>query len=265
MRFFLCLALFFAWTPTSWAGTHHIDYETVLPYAAPAEATADFVGEQGADKSEIVNAEKAQRTEVTVDHSAKHIQAKQRFGPFQVLDARRAAIVGPTDTNSPEQLAAMLRHYPDIALLEMVEAPGTYDDSANLTVGRMIRAAGIATHVPANGSVRSGAVELFLAGVDRSMENGAEFAVHAWMDERGLEADDYAMASPEHRKYLVYYQEMGMSAQRALSFYRMTNSVPHGDALWLSAYDMRRWSEDPLPNINPLWERATQLAYLDSN
>ena len=68
-------------------------------------------------------------------------------------------------------------------MLEMIEAPGTEDDRANLRLGRLIRARGIATHVPAGGSVRSGGVELFLAGTRRIADPGAEFAVHAWADE----------------------------------------------------------------------------------
>ena len=55
----------------------------------------------------------------------------------------------------------------------------TEDDGANLRLGRMIRARGIATYVPAGGSVRSGGVELFLAGARRFADPDAEFAVHA--------------------------------------------------------------------------------------
>jgi hypothetical protein len=135
----------------------------------------------------------------------------------------------------------MLGAFPQIALLEMVECPGTEDDRANLRLGRMIRAAGIATHVPAGGSVRSGGVELFLAGAKRSADSRAEFAVHAWIDEDGREAGDYAASAPENRKYLDYYRQMGMSDAEARSFYAMTNSVPHAQALWLDGADMARW------------------------
>ena len=89
------------------------------------------------------------------------------FGPFRVLDPNRAALVGVTDEATPAQFQAMLRAYPGISVIEMIECPGTYDDRANLQLGRMIHARGIGTHVPAGGSVRSGAVELFLAGKTR--------------------------------------------------------------------------------------------------
>ena len=164
-----------------------------------------------------------------------------QYGPFRVLDARRAALVGSTGIGSPAQFDAMLRDFPQLEVLEMVEAPGTRNDIANLAVGRRIRAAGIATHVPGNGSVRSGAVELFLAGATRTMEPGAQFAVHSWLDNYGREPGDFAPDAPENRLYLDYYVEMGMSEARARDFYAMTNSVPHAAALWLRAADMEPW------------------------
>lgn len=163
------------------------------------------------------------------------------FGPFRVLDGSRAALVGVTDARSPAQFAAMLAAYPGITMLEMIEAPGTEDDRANLKLGRMIRARGITTYVPAGGSVRSGGVELFLAGARRIADPGAEFAVHAWADEDGREANDYPADAPENRAYVDYYVEMGLPPPQARAFYAMTNSVPHADARWLTAQDMGQW------------------------
>lgn len=168
--------------------------------------------------------------------------ALAHYGPFRVLDENRAAIVGSTDAASPRQFDAMLRDYPDIAQLEFVDAAGTNHDIANLAVGRRIRAAGMATHVPRNGSVRSGAVELFLAGTRRTMAQSAQFAVHSWIDNHGRQPQDFAPDAPENRLYLDYYEEMGMNAKRARAFYRMTNSVPHESARWLGSSQMRFWT-----------------------
>lgn len=166
------------------------------------------------------------------------------FGPFRVLDETRAVLVGVTGPATPAQFQAMMRAYPKLARLDFLECPGTDDDRANLATGRLIRAAGLETHVPADGSVRSGAVELFLAGKTRVIEDGAEFAVHSWLDDSGLQADDYAPDSPEHLTYLRYYRDMGMAEGQAKAFYDMTNSVPHQSALWLTAQDMRGWLDD---------------------
>lgn len=164
------------------------------------------------------------------------------FGPFDVIDATRAALVGETDSHSPADFQAMLRAFPHIRQIDMIDCPGTVDDVANLRLGRMIRARGIATHVPEGGSVRSGAVELFLAGARRSAAPGAEFAVHSWLDEDGRQAADFAADAPVNRTYLAYYREMGMTPQHAAAFYALTNSVPHERALWLRTPDIARYA-----------------------
>ena len=169
------------------------------------------------------------------------------YGPFRVIDNRRAALVDATDSRSPGQFTAMLHAFPGIKTLEMVECPGTEDDRANLRLGLMIHARGIATHVPSGGSVRSGAVELFVAGAQHSADHGAEFAVHSWADEFGLEPKDYAENAPENSAYIDYYRTMGMSEAEARGFYAMTNSVPNAEAKWLTAAEMGRWVRLDLP------------------
>lgn len=175
-----------------------------------------------------------------------------RFGPFRVIDETRAALVGTTDAASPDAFAAMLAAYPGIGVIEFADAAGTSNDLANLRLGRAIRAAGLATHVPAGGSARSGAVELFLAGTRRTLDPGALFAVHSWRDALGREPADFAPDALENRLYLDYYADMGMSAQEARAFYAMTNSVPHSGALWLEGAEMARWiAPDTLDPASP--------------
>ena len=155
------------------------------------------------------------------------------FGPFRVLSPQRVELNGSIESDTPAQFRALLRAFPSIRQIDMVDCPGTGDDEANLALARMVRKAGIATFVPNGGSVRSGGVELFLAGAVRRAEPGAEFAVHSWVDEDGLEPDDYAESDPVNQEYVAYYREMGMSADKAKAFYDLTNSVPHDEALYL--------------------------------
>lgn len=175
-------------------------------------------------------------------HSAPAIPlGAAAYGPFRVLDGGRAALVDVTDERSPAQFEAMLRDHPGIATIEMVDCPGTEDDLANLRLGRLIRQRGIATHVPAGGSVRSGGVELFLAGARRMADPGAEFAVHSWQDDTGMEPSDYGAAAPENLRYLDYYRQMGFSPIEAEAFYAMTNSVPFSSARWFGSGEMSLW------------------------
>jgi ATP-dependent protease ClpP protease subunit len=164
--------------------------------------------------------------------------ASVAFGPFTVVSADRAELNGSIESETPAQFIDMLRAFPAIRQIDMVDCPGTGDDEANLKLARMLRQAGIATNIPDGGSVRSGGVELFLAGTTRSAAPTAEFAVHSWRDEDGLEADDYAESDPVNQEYVNYYREIGMSEAKAKAFYAMTNSAPHDDALYLKRRDI---------------------------
>ncbi|PXW76426.1 hypothetical protein C7451_105200 [Blastomonas natatoria] len=162
------------------------------------------------------------------------IPALAAFGPFRVTGPATADMIGLVDSGTPDDFAAMLEAFPGIATLCMIECPGSEDDEANLKLARMLRKAGIETLVPAGGSVRSGAVELFLAGVKRRADSKAEFAVHSWRDELGREARDLPSDDPVHREYLDFYREMGLSEDSAARFYALTNSVSFDDAVMLA-------------------------------
>jgi len=216
--------------------------------AAPARAQSYVVSET------VTIEEWTEGAERLVQARGPAFAQGEAYGPFRVIDEHRAALVDATDGATPAQFRAMLRDHPGIATIEMLECPGTDDDTANLRLGRMIRAAGLTTHVPADGSVRSGAVELFLAGATRQVDDGAEFAVHAWRDSDGLGPRDFASDSPVNRAYLDYYREMGVADPRA--FYDMTNATPNADARWLTASDMRRW-------VGEGADATPAIAYLD--
>lgn len=172
---------------------------------------------------------------------APAIRGKTQFGPFAVIDGMTAEMAGDVDSATPRAFAAMLAAYPTLKRLEMVDCPGSLDEAANLVLARAIRRAGLATNVPPGGSVRSGAVELFLAGVTRSAAPDAEFGVHSWRDENGYEASDYPADDPVHAEYLNYYREMGLDAAKARAFYALTNSTSFDDVRYLTRDDMARF------------------------
>ncbi len=236
----------------------------VVSTAIPTRHGADFVGVRPQPRLSVSDVPRWQAPPVIDRSRRSYRRGLAHYGPFMVLDERRVALLGETNRATPAEFAAMMRDYPGLAQIDMVECPGTQDDIANMRLGRMIRAARLVVHVPAVGSVRSGAVELFLAGVERDIADGAEFAVHSWMDDYGREADDFAADAPENRKYLAYYREMGMDAGQARAFYDFTNSVPHHSARWLSAGEMRRWARPALGHAARLPESAPQRSREDA-
>ena len=222
LRFALILALLSP-APAFAQETATISVEVVQDTPATDPGGERFVAEGSADAGDL--------------------RAIASFGPFRVIDAARAALVDATDTATPRQFAQMLIAFPGLRTIEMVECPGTSDDTANLRLGRMIRRAGLDTYVPEGGSVRSGAVELFLAGKHRRADGGAQFAVHSWQDSDGFEPRDVAENDPVNLAYLAYYREMGLSEGQARAFYAMTNAVPHDEARWLSKDEFAQYAQ----------------------
>lgn len=176
------------------------------------------------------------------DESSERAPALARFGPFEVIAPDRVALVGDVDSYTPGEFRRMIAAWPGLRTLEIVECGGTVDDQANLALARMIRGAGLDTHVPAGGSARSGGVELFMAGVRRSADADAEFIVHAWLDELGREASEAPADDPAHAAYLTYYRDMGLSDQNARDFYALTNSAPHDAPRKLSLAELSRFA-----------------------
>ncbi|WP_062769098.1 hypothetical protein [Sphingopyxis terrae] len=167
--------------------------------------------------------------------------AQARFGPFAVVDGTTARMSGDVDDATPRQFAAMLAAFPGVKRLEMIDCPGSLDEEANLILARAIRRAGLETVVPSGGSVRSGAVELWLAGSTRRAAPDAEFGVHSWADEYGREAKDYPASDPVHAEYIGLYREMGMDDAHARAFYALTNATPFDQVRYLTRDDMARF------------------------
>ena len=162
------------------------------------------------------------------------------IGPFHLISADTVEMIGTVDSDTPAAFARLLADHPGVRRLVMVECPGSIDEDANHRLARAVRRAGIATHVPAGGSVRSGAVELWLAGATRTAERSAEFGVHSWRDEDGRDARDYAASDPVHSEYLAFYREMGLNERTAREFYALTNSVGFDEVRMLSSADIAR-------------------------
>lgn len=175
---------------------------------------------------------------VETEHPAT---ALATFGPFAVIAPDVAEMRGATDAASPAQFQQMIAAYPALKTLRMIDVAGTENDDANFEVARLIRKTGIGTIVPANGSVRSGGVELFLAGVTRRAEPGAEFGVHSWQGENGVDARDSSASDPAHAAYLRYYQEVGLPAQTAREFYAFTNRVAFADVHYMTRDELARF------------------------
>jgi hypothetical protein len=76
-----------------------------------------------------------------------------------------------------------------------------------IKLGYRVRELGLDTHLTADSWIESGAVDVFAAGVQRPMEQGAKLGVHSWTDGT-LDAKDYPRDSPEHEKNRAFIEAM---------------------------------------------------------
>ncbi len=154
------------------------------------------------------------------------------------VEGNQAFVTGDLGSGAPEDVANFLDEYPEVDTLVLVDIPGSNDDDANLAAARMVRAAGLATHVPADGEIYSGGVDFFLAGTRRTVEPGAQLGVHTWSGD-GVEGRDLPRDDPEHQVYLDYFRDMGIPD----SFYWFTlDAAPAEDIYIMSRAEMQRFN-----------------------
>ena len=147
-------------------------------------------------------------------------------------------VKGIIDPNSRDDMYRALKDAPNVRVLVFTSIPGSADDETNLAVGRMLRAAGVTTYLPASGLIASGGVDLFLSGAERLVEQGALIGVHSWADGGGLTGDKIARDDPQHDLFLEYYREMGISED----FYWFTlEAAPAEDMHWMSDEEIVRY------------------------
>ncbi|WP_439143133.1 hypothetical protein [Planktotalea sp.] len=116
---------------------------------------------------------------------------------------------GEIDATALDAFKKAQRRNPSVKKLVLKFVPGSGDDDANLILSSRVRGSQFATHVPSDGLIASGGVDLFLAGIKRSFDAGACVGVHSW-EGGGVEGRDLPKSSPEHDKYLEYFRKLGI-------------------------------------------------------
>jgi len=155
-----------------------------------------------------------------------------------------AIVRGTTDSQSHNLVKNFVRENPDVKTLILQAMPGTQDMDTNRRVVLDLRAAGLATHVPADGRIASGAVDWFIAGHPRTIDCGAMIGVHSWGTKIG-ERGDKALYDGQLRTQRYFLKKMNVDPD----FYQFTRGAAGPDDIhWLTVEEMLRYrliSEDP--------------------
>jgi Ca2+-binding EF-hand superfamily protein len=164
------------------------------------------------------------------------LEDELRGATFDVrgTDAIMTGVIGPT---TPGRVLELVVEHPEVERIVMLDVPGSMDDDSNVRAARLVRQAGLATHVPADGEVASGGTDFFQAGVVRTCGDGARFGIHSWAG-FGVEGGDLPRDDPEHRMYVDYCREMGIPED----FYWYTLEVASADDIyWMTAEELERF------------------------
>ena len=165
-------------------------------------------------------------------------QSGGQSADFEV-DGTAAYLSGELGEAILRKTQRLLAGTPNLEWIVTVSVPGS-DTDENLEAGRLIRRAGIATYVPADGMIASGGTDFFLAGVERIVEQGACVGVHSWADDAETrQPKDIPRNDEAHKVFLDYYRDIGVSEE----FYWFTlRSAPAEGMHWMSESEIRRFS-----------------------
>lgn len=148
-----------------------------------------------------------------------------------------AFLNGELGTQTYVQMRDMIAANPAVTRLVIQKSSGSVNDDINMHTGRLIRGATLATHVPADGDINSGAVDLFVAGVTRTVENGGVLGVHSWCCENGVAADELSKDDAAHGPQLTYFREMLGDAGEEAYFFTL-EAAPSDDIHQLLRQEM---------------------------
>lgn len=148
---------------------------------------------------------------------------------------------GNTNGMSVAMVRRFLDENPQVDTLVMGKMPGTKDADMNTRIAREIRKRGLKTHLPKNGFIASGAVDLFLAGTERTMECGGLIGVHSW----GVTGDRTRTISPKtigvdrrQKFHEAFLRDMGIDP----AFYAYTrDSAEPDDMHYMSLEEIKSW------------------------
>lgn len=151
-----------------------------------------------------------------------------------VVDDDALYMSGEINSKTDGQFAAVIAANPQITTIVECGVPGSLDDDTMIPLSYQVRSLELNTHLTSTSEIASGGVDFFLAGVVRTMEEGARIGVHSWSD--GVnEAKDYPRDADEHQANRKYIADMlGDDAFYWFTIY----AAPADDIYWMTSNDI---------------------------
>lgn len=96
----------------------------------------------------------------------KQIENEEDLKPEEMsaftIEGETAYMSGVISADTVRQVKKLIKDYPDVKIIQMVSVDGSVDDEANLIASRLVREAGLNTHVAKDGKIASGGTDFFV-------------------------------------------------------------------------------------------------------
>ncbi|MCV6605397.1 MAG: hypothetical protein OIF34_08830 [Porticoccaceae bacterium] len=179
-----------------------------------------------------------------------------------VISGNQAMMYGVLGATSPQVVKSLVDNHKSVTEIVMVDVPGSIDDDQNIAAARAVRAAGLHTRIEANGSIASGGVDFFLAGVQRTIIRGATLGVHSWSD-GVIEGASLPRSDNSHRFYIDYYQAMGLDDPSGFYFFTL-DAASSSDIHNMTEAEITRWKL-ATPIVQQVQNRSGQVVVSPGN
>lgn len=157
------------------------------------------------------------------------------------VKGKEAFLSGTLGTITYNQLKNVIKNHPEVETIVLQDVRGSINDEVNMHTGRILREAGLNTKVLADSHIASGGVDLFAAGVSRTVVKGAKLGVHSWAGE-DVKGDELPKEHPAHQYQLRYFRQMlGEKFGPDFYFYTLT-SAPAEDIYYMSDKEIQEWT-----------------------
>ncbi|EOG1499197.1 alpha/beta hydrolase [Vibrio vulnificus] len=143
-----------------------------------------------------------------------------------------AKLTGIVCSGSPAAFERMMKENPQVKTLNFVTVGGSINDDANLELAYKVRNKRLDSLINSNGLIASGGTDLFIAGVQRTIETGAKIGVHSWATEdddgKEIQGADLPKDHPDHQGYIRYYRAMGLAQPSEFYFFTLEKAPSDG-------------------------------------
>lgn len=161
---------------------------------------------------------------------------------FFEINGHEAYLNGGLGTRTYHQLKNIIDNHSEVKTIVFGNIKGSLNDAVNMHTGRILREAGLNTKVLTDSDIASGGVDLFCAGVERIVEEGAKIGIHSWCCIGDLTAIEVPREHPAH-KYQIEYFSMCLGRELGTDFYFNTlESAPFDGIHWMTIDEIIKWN-----------------------